>query len=159
MSSPIRALLEVANVKRSGDPVDFRVSDAMMVNVTLGIYQREGIEAAVLRIIDMDTQHPIRFNPDNGMGGVLEILDSMNDGKLFLYFDKYELVALVEVTFETRFFILHRPMYKAYMATPHTPILESELEKDLSKALGWVERRVQKCDEIFPKLTAGAKVD
>lgn len=157
MGSPIQALLEVANVNRSGELLDYGAEDAMVLNLTLGLYQKEGIEAAVLRVIDMDTQHPVRFDPDSGRAGMLDVWDSIKDGKLFLFFDEYELVALIEKAIETKFLIFTSVSYKAYMATPLTPILTSEPEKSLSKALGWVERRVHKCSEVFPGLIANGK--
>lgn len=158
MASPIEALLEVANVKRVGSSLDYGAIDVTTLNVTLGLYQRLGIEAAVLRVVDMDTQYTVRFNPDSAQAGMLEIWDTIKDGKLFLFFDKYQLVVLIEKTLETKFLIFTRVTYRAYMSTPFTPILISDSEKDLSKTLGWVERRVQKCSETFPSLMTNEKV-
>lgn len=61
------------------------MSDSMVMNNTLGLYQKEGISAAVLRVVDMNTQYPVRFDPDGGRSGMLDILESIQDGKLFLY--------------------------------------------------------------------------
>lgn len=158
MSSPIEALLEVANVKRSGEPIDFGAVDITTLNLALGTYKNIGIEAAVLRVIDMDTQHPVRFDSDNSRASMLNIWESAKDGKVFLFFDKYELVALIERTMDTKFLMFNSVSYKVYLSTPLTPILISDPEKNLLDSLVWVEQRVKKCFEVFPELIASEKL-
>lgn len=152
MSSPIRALLEVANIKQSGELIGYQLTDAIMTNIGLGLYQKEGINSALLRVVDIDTQHPIRFDPEGSRTNLLEIFECIKDGRMFLYFDNYELVALVTKTLESKFLFLKKHIYRAYLSTPYTPILISEPTTDVEAALGWVEQRVKKCFSVFPAL-------
>lgn len=152
MGSPIQALLEVSSLKQSGELIGYGLTDAIMTNVGLGLYQKEGINSALLRVVDLDTQHPIRFDPEGNSSNMSEVWECIKDGRMFLYFDNYELVALITKTLESKFIFLKQTVYRAYLSTPYTQILTSEPTTDIETALGWIERRVKKCFEVFPRL-------
>lgn len=148
MSSPVRALIEIAHSKQKGELAGFTLFDTIMLNVTLGLFEKKEINIAVLNVIDDETQVPIRFNAESGIA----LWDPIKDGRMFLYFDDYQLLGLITKTVRRKFFFMHQFIYQAYLATPIAPILIGKPTIDFDTALGWLEMRYMKYVEIFPTL-------
>lgn len=151
MSSPIRMLENAVDKTTAGALYPYSLMDSAMLSVTLGLFERAGIEIAVLKVIDEETQVPVRFDSAHKRGGV-ELWECINEGKMFLYFDSYEMVALITKSIRRRFIFFNKIVYTPHFSTPVSSVLTGPVSLDFDDALEWVERRYKRALEVIPTL-------
>lgn len=132
----------------------YTMLDAVMLNVTLGFFQKAGISAAVLNVEDPENAFPVRFNASGAPGAAYQFWPCVQDGTIYFYFDEYEMVGAIVKTRKTRFLILQTECYTPLFLTPIGPVLTGPQSDDYDTALGWVEARCRRALEVLPSVLA-----
>ena len=150
--------IEQAVVKANIGPAGhINMSDAVVWFRTLGLFEKAGISVAALDMTDRRNPVPVRFDPNpthaNFSAGVLRMTRCILSGRIFLYFDKYELVALITKTTPRKWF-RRTVRYTPFFAAPGVAVLTGPTYSDQSDALEWVEMRQRRAEEVMPAILA-----
>jgi hypothetical protein len=148
--------IEQAVIKANLGPAGhMSMSDAFVWFQTLGIFERAGISIAALDMTDPYNPVDVRFDPDPASAGavVLKMTRCILDGRIFLYFDKYELVALIAKTTPRKWF-RRTVRYTPFFVSPGSAVLTGPTYTDEWDALDWVEKRQRRAEEVMPAILA-----
>lgn len=145
-----------ANIGPAGH---INMSDAVIWYRTLGFFEKAGISVAALDMTDRHNPVPVRFDPDpdNARTGMLRMTQCILEGRIFLYFDKFELVALIAKTTPRKWF-RRTVRYTPFFAAPCAPVLTGPSYAEEDKALYWVELHQHRAEEVMPAILAEASL-
>lgn len=132
----------------------YSMMDATMLNLTLGLFGRAGIQAAVLNMQDADNPTPVRFDPIGAPGASHVFWPCVQDGRIFFYFDNFQMVAVIVKTSRRRLVLLEQDSFTPLFLAPIGPVLTGPVCDDYDSALEWIEQRYRRAEEVLPTLLA-----
>ncbi|MFC5511018.1 hypothetical protein ACFPOU_07755 [Massilia jejuensis] len=137
----------------------FGMSEAIIWFRTLGFFEKAGVSVAALDMTDLSNPEPVRFDPDpeRAAAAMLRMTQCILDGRIFLYFDKYELVAMIAKTTPRKWF-RRTVRYTPFFAAPGFPVLTGPTYSGDSDALGWIEMRQRRAEEVMPSILVEAGI-
>ncbi|TEA79317.1 hypothetical protein [Allopusillimonas ginsengisoli] len=151
-SSPTDALFKYARLYRRGNPANYTAAEADFINTVLGKYEKRGIGAALLKVLGLDEQLAIRYDPFDVVDRTALRRDSIKDGNMFLYFDLYEILLLIVKSELTVHNGSKSFSYQAFAALPIAPIYVYAPSSTLEETLADFESYRQNWVEVIPEL-------
>lgn len=130
----------------------YSLIDAVMLNVTLGLFEKSGIQAAALDVRKLEDPRTVRFDPQSGPGAGAQICHCVQDGKIYFYFDRFEIVSAIAKTSRSRFFVFNHDLFTPFFLTPVTTVITGPSFDNFDSALEWVEQRYRKAEEVLPSV-------
>lgn len=136
-----------------GPPGHFGTSEAIIWFRTLGLFERAGISVAALDMTDPRNPQAVRFDPDPAgtVAAMLRMTQCILNGRIFLYFDKYEMVALIAKSRPRKWF-RRTVRYTPFFAAPGSSVLTGPTCIRDEQALHWIEMRQRRAEEVMPAL-------
>jgi len=142
-----------------GPPGHFGMFEAVIWFRTLGAFEKAGISVAALDMTDPRNPEAVRFDsdPTGAAAAMLRMTQCILDGRIFLYFDKYEMVALIAKSMPRKWF-RRTARYTPFFAAPGSSVLKGPTCVRDDQALHWIEMRQRRAEEVMPALLAQAGI-